>query len=379
MSRLHPSAEVRDPIGILGIACTPWLPESDAVLDELVFDATFAALRQAGVRKQDLGLSVTSSLDVWDGRSISSGLTNAAAGGYLAQSYRIEGDAGQAIIAAAQAIVAGDAEVAVAVGVYNPEISTDPMDRRAFLGQVSNLAFEPHADRPVGLTAETILGLHAARALAAGDLTEHQLAELAAAEITRGSGSERAVRRHAVTGADVLASAPVNGALRELMLPAEATGAIAVVLGSLARSRRAASVRAILTGWGQGTADSAAAAQWLYDPAASARRAGAEAYSRAGLIDPAAELGAVELTAGTPALIEPVLEALGLAKGLARDRVNPSGGVRSTYPGIANGALRLLETVLWLEQHGGRAASHSSELLTGPVADTATVLVVEAI
>lgn len=378
MSRLHPSPAARDPIGVLGIACTPWLAESDAVLDELAFDATYAALRAAGVRKQDLGLSVTASLDVFDGRSISSGLTNAAAGGYLADSYRIEGDAGQAVIAAAQAIAAGDAELAVAVGVYNPEVSVAPEERRAFLGQLSNLAFEPHADRPVALTAETILGLHAGRALDAGDLTELQLAELAAAEITRGCGSERAVRRRAVTAADVLASAPVNGVLRELMLPAEATGAIAVVLGSLARSRRTASVRAVLTGWGQATADTTSGGQWLLDPAASARRAAAEAYARAGLVDPAAEIDAVELTAATPALLEPLLEALGLAKSPARDRANPSGGVRSTYPGVANGALRLLEAVIALEGHGGRAAVHSTELLTGPVADTATVFVVEA-
>jgi acetyl-CoA acetyltransferase len=363
---------------ILGIGCTAWLPESDAVLDELVFDATSAALREAGVRKPDLGLSVTASLDVFDARSISCGLTNAAAGGYLAQSYRIEGDAGQAIIAAAQAIAAGDAEVAVAVGVYNPEVSTpDPVARRAFLGQLSNLAFEPHADRPVALTADTMFALHAARAIADGVLTEAQLAELAAAEITRGAPGPHALRRAPVSAAQVLASPRVNGALRELMLPAEATGAIAVVLGSLPRARRAAHVRAVLTGWGQATADTTAAGQWLFDPAAATRRAAAAAYARAGLVDPASEIDALEVTVATPALLGPVCEALGLEK--LADRANPSGGVRSCYPGVANGALRLLEAVRGLEQGGRRAVAQSSDLLTGTVADTATVLVVEAI
>jgi len=223
-----------------------------------------------------------------------------------------------------------------------------------------------------------LLGMHAGAVMAAGDLTEHQLAELAAAEISRGASGGRAGRRHAVGAADVLASAPVNGVLRELMLPAEATGAIAVVLGSLARSRRAATVRALLTGWGQATGDTTGGAAWLRDPAASARRAATEAYARAGLLDPGLEVDAVELTAATPALIEPVLEALGLVKGLACDRVNPSGGVRSTYPGVANGALRLLEAVCWLQGSGGRSVVHATELLTGPVCDTATVLVVEA-
>ncbi|MDN5748577.1 MAG: hypothetical protein L0H64_08715, partial [Pseudonocardia sp.] len=256
MSGLNPSAASQDPVPVLGIAATPLVAESDAVLDELVFDAVSRALREAGVRKQELGLSVTASLDVYDGRSISSGLTNAASGGYLAQSYRIEGDAGQAIIAAAQAIAAGDADLAVAVGVYNPEVSAP--DRRAFLQQISNLGFEPHFDRPVGLSAETVLGLHAGRVVDSGELTEEELAEIAAAEINRGAAGPRALRAARVTAADVLASAPVNGPLRELMLPAESTGAIAVVLGSLARARRALHSRAVLTGWGQGTSGTTA-------------------------------------------------------------------------------------------------------------------------
>ncbi|MGQ0467347.1 MAG: hypothetical protein ACT4QG_18780 [Sporichthyaceae bacterium] len=377
MRRLNPSSAARDPIVVLGVAGTPWLVESDAVLDELVFEATSNALRAAGVRKHELGLSVTASLDVLDARSISCGLTNAAAGGYLAQSYRIEGDAGQAIVAAAQAIAAGDAELAVAVGVYNPEISAPPAERRAFLGQLSNLAFEPHADRPIGLTAECLLGLHAARALADGAITETQLAELAAAEICRGVTSPQALRRTAVDPPAVLASPRINGVLRELMLPAEATGAIAVVLGSVPRARRAADARAVLTGWGQATADTTSSGQWLFDPAASARRAATEAYARAGLIDPASEVDLVELTAATPALIAPLCEALSLDK--AVDAVNPSGGARSCYPGIANGGLRLVEAIRALDNGGRRAVVHSTELLTATVTDTATVLVVEAI
>jgi acetyl-CoA acetyltransferase len=372
---LHPSASARDPIPVLGIAATPLVPESDAVLDELVFDAVSRALSEAGIRKQELGLSVTASLDVFDGRSISSGLTNAASGGYLAQSYRIEGDAGQAIIAAAQCIAAGDADLAVAVGVYNPEVSAP--DRRAFLQQISNLGFEPHFERPIGLTAETMLALHAGSVVDSGGITEERLAEIAAADITRGSSRALAARQSPVGAAEVLASPLVNGILRELMLPAESTGAVAVVFGSLARARRARQPRAVLTGWGQSTADTTPGGQWLSDPARAARRAAEEAYGRAGVDEPGGEIDAVELTAATPALIDPILDALALAKSAVE--VSPSGGAASAFPGVANGALRLLEAVCWLEENGGMAVSHSTDLLTGPVAETATVLVLEAI
>lgn len=374
MAGLNPSAAAQDPIPVLGLAATPLVPESDAVLDELVFDAVSRALREAGIGQPELGLSVTASLDVYDGRSISAGLTNAAAGGYLAQSYRIEGDAGQAVVAAAQAVAAGDADVTLAVGVYNPEVSA--RDRRAFLQQISNLGFEPHADRPVGLTAETVFGLHAAHVVERGELTEGRLAELAAEAINRGAGRPRAARGP-VTAAQVAASAPVNGLLRELMLPAEATGAIAVVLGSLARSRRARRPRAVLTGWGQSTGDAAADGRWLTDPAAPARRAGREAYRRAGITDPAGRIGAAELTAATPALLAPTVDALGLAGSTVC--INPSGGVASCFPGVANGALRLLEAVDWLDRNGGTAVSHSTDLLTGTITQTATVLVLEAV
>lgn len=380
MSRLNPSATAQDPVPVLGIASTPWRYESDAVLDELVFDATSTALREAGVRKQDVGLSVTASLDLYDGRSISSGLTNAASGGYLAQSYRVEGDLGQAIVAAAQAIAAGDAEVALAVGIYNPEVSeADPSARRRFLQQIANHGFEPHADRPVGLTADVVLALHAGLAVDSGVLTEQQLAEIAAEEITRGAARPGSARPAAVTAEEVLASERISDPLRELMLPAETTGAVAVVLGSLARARRALAARAVLTGWGQASSDTTAGGQWLTDPAAATRRAALEAYRRAGLSDPAQQIGAAELTAATPALLAPTLEALDLAKSLPAGAVEPSGGVRSAYPGVANGGLRLLETVRWLEERGGRAVSHSADLLTGTVTDTATVLVVEGV
>lgn len=378
MPGLNPSARVADPIPILAVATTPLVSESDAVLDELVFDAVSEALRQAGIRKHEIGLSVTASLDVYDGRSISSGLTNAASGGYLAQSYRIEGDAGQAIIAAAQTIAAGDADLTLAVGVYNPEV-TGPA-RRDFLQQISNYAFEPHFDRPVALNAETIFGMHACAVLDTGVLTARQMAELAAAAISRGAAGPRAARSSA-TATDVLGSAPVNGVLRELMLPAQATGAIAVVLGSLARSRRARHPRAVLTGWGQATSETTASGQWLTDPVQAGRRAAREAYARAGIVDPIEAIAMVELTAATPALLAPTLDALGLTGGVAE--VCPSGGVASCYPGVANGALRLLETVSWLEANAdgsrAQAVSHSSDLLTGTIADTATVLVVEGV
>lgn len=106
-----------DDVHVVGVASTAWRDEHDAMLDELVFDCVSAALREAGLRKHEVDLSVLASMDVYDARAISSAITTPAAGGYLTDSYRIEGDAGQAIVAATMAIRAGDADRAVAHSV----------------------------------------------------------------------------------------------------------------------------------------------------------------------------------------------------------------------------------------------------------------------
>lgn len=370
------------PVHVVGIAATQFVPEHDAMLDELVFEAVHAALREAGLRKQEAGLAVTASMDVLDGRSISSGLTVAASGGYLNDSYRVEGDSGVALNAAAQAVAAGDVEVAIAVGVHNPETrSADGAGLRSFTEQISNLAFEPVFDRPVGLTAETVYGLHASYAVEQGRTTQEAMAAFAAEEINRGAALGRSVRRNVVSGDDVLSSAGVAWPLHDLMLPGHSTGAVAVVLASPARAGRCQGRSARITGLGHATGAYTWGADWLTDAGAATRRAAEQAYRTAGLDDPRESVAYAELSAPTPALHTDYLAALGLASSLTTKDVNMSGGMRSNYPGLANGGLRLLEAVEQLEHlsSGARAVSHSVDTVTGLVSEDVSVLVVEAV
>jgi acetyl-CoA acetyltransferase len=368
-----------DPVHIAGISTTSWLPEQNAVVDELVYDAVSQALSSASLNRHEIGLTVTASMDLFDGRSISSGLTNSASGGYLKDSYRLESDVGTAIIAAAQAISAGDVDVAVAVGAYNPETSAAGRERHSFLEQLSNFAFDAHFARPIGLTARSSYGLHASWAMSEQETTLELLAELAAREINIAFSSPRSMRRSAVTASEVLASLQVSYPLTELMLPAYSTGAAAVVLASPARAARANSRGAIITGVGHSTSSYLENTEWLRDPGASTARAAAAAYRTAGLLDPAAVIRLVEFTAPSIALYQPLLDALGLDKNLPHENVNPSGGAAANYPGLANGALRLLEVVERLEDRPALEAGvvHSVDTITGTAALDSTVLVVE--
>ncbi|RHW28341.1 hypothetical protein D0Z08_05050 [Nocardioides immobilis] len=362
------------PVHVVGAASTRFLPEHDAMLDELVFEAVYKALRECGLRKQDLGLSVLASMDVLDGRSISSGLTNSAAGGYLGDSFRVEGDAGLAIVCAAQAIASGDVEVAVAVGVYNPERSGGAATRRAFVEQVSNLGFEPHFDRPIAMTANASYALQAGYGLV--DRTVADYATLAADEISRGGGLERSLRRFAATQDDVLASVPIAWPLHELMLPAYSTGAVAIVLASPARAGRCLGRDARLTGLGHATGGYTWPGEWLTDPGATSRRAARMALAQAAVSPDQIELA--EISAPTPALHRPYVDALGVG---GETTINASGGLRSNFPGLANGALRLLEVVdlLSVRPRGTTAVSHSVDTETGIVSEDVTLLVAEAI
>ncbi|OBG89434.1 hypothetical protein A5699_13580 [Mycobacterium sp. E802] len=369
-----------DPVHVVGLAATTFLPEHDAMLDELVFDVVFRGLKEAGLRKQEVGLSVLASLDVVDGRSISAGLTTAATGGYLSDAFRVEGDSGVAICAAAEAVAAGDAEVAVAVVVHNPETRSHDADQRnRFAAQVSNLAFEPHFDRPVGMTADVALALQAGHQVNSGHVSVHELADLAATEITRGASRARSVRRERVGSDDVLSSAPVTWPLHELMLPAASTGAIAVVLASPARAGRCLGRNARITGFGHATGSYTWSGSWLADPAATTRRAVQSALATAGLSADDCAPVVVEATALTPALHRPIVAALGIDEQSAA-QINPSGGVRANHPGLANGALRLLEVIEHLQDHpnGSLGVAHSVDAITGPVSDDVTAFVVEA-
>lgn len=368
-----------DPVHVAGIATTSWLPEHNAVVDELVYHAVSEALDAASINRHEIGLTVTASMDLYDGRSISSGLTNSASGGYLKDSYRLESDVGTAIIAAAQAIASGDVDVAVAVGAYNPETSATGTDRQLFLEQLSNFAFDAHFARPVGLTAAASYGMHASWALSEQKTTLNRLAELAAREIGVAASSPRSMRTSSVTAADVLASHPVATPLTELMLPAYSTGAAAVVLASPARAARASSRGAIITGVGHATGAYLESTEWLRNPEASTARAAAAAYRTAGIANPADTVGLVEFTAPSIALYQPLLDALGVNKNLDHGFINPSGGAAANYPGLANGVLRLLEVVERLEDQSDRRTGvvHSVDTITGTAALDSTVLVVE--
>jgi acetyl-CoA acetyltransferase len=365
---------VSDDVYVVGSAWSNVESDADQQLDELVFDVASAALRSAGAARHQVDVSIVSSLDLYDGRSISNALTAPAAAGYLNEEFRVEGDAMAALIFAIATLRSGRADTALVVGMHIPEIATsDELALARFREKVSSYTFDAHLDRPVGMTSEVTLGLHAEALLARGAVNVPDLAAQCAAEITAGA-SGRGTRPPA-TAADVLESAPVVGPLTTLMLPATSAGLGAVVLSVGATARRYRGARARVTGWGWATSPATSQPGWLDDPAAATRRAADQAYALAGL-DPA-QIAAAELTDLSPCLTPEIASALRLGA-LDPPGRNPSGGIRGNYPGIANGILRLIELtdVIADGPDGLQGVAHSVDDLCGLISSTASVLTV---
>lgn len=345
--------------------------------DELLFDCTATALRQAGLRKSDVDLAIVASLDLYDGLSMSNVFTNGAAAGWLTGEYRIEGDSAVALESAVAALRSGDSDVAVVAGLHAPQIAA--AQRLQFDQQVSNLCFDPIYERRLGVTAAALYAIHTRWSIDQGQLSAADLATIAAEEICRGAENPRGGRTKAVSESDVAASTLVASPLTELMLPPTTGGAVVLVLAAPDRAAHCRQRRARLAASATVSGPSIASQDWLSDPAGPAARASDKALTRAGLTRDA--VTTIEMTAATPALVRPMTAALG-ADGLSPADVNPSGGARSWCPGVANGALRLIEAVERMESHGqpgDYALVHSTEMVTGPVGANTTVWVVQSL
>jgi hypothetical protein len=356
---------------VVGSAWTTVPGTTDLQLDELVFEVTARALRSAGLTRHQIGVSVISSLDLYDARSISNALTAPAAAGYLNEEFRIEGDAMLALVFGLSTLAAGQAENAVVVGLHVPEIASGhEADIRRLREQVSAYTFDAHLDRPVGMSAHATLGLQAALAVDSGAISVSDLAQRAAADITR--GAEGRGTRAPASAEQVLDSPPAAAPLTELMLPASSAGVGAVVLSTGVQARRCPEPQARIAGFGMSTAPATSNDLWLTKPGATTAHAATQAYGRAGVADPGS-IELAELTDLSPALTDELVQSLQL-DGAA---VNPSGGVRSNHPGIANGLLRTIEASERCAGGIGLAVAHTTDDLMGLVSSTATVLVLE--
>ncbi len=339
-------------IAVIGSALrTPDNPDAQS-LEELLFDVTQAALKDAGLTIDDIDGIVVASNDQMDGRAISIMAASGSVGG-VGRDILSTPSAGE------HAFVMG--ALRVASGQYRTQliVSWSPTEADS-QSEVERIGADPYFHRRLPLDDLSAYALQAT-ALAAKAPGVNEIARAIA-------GREGAIAGREGAKAKTSALAFRRWPLTSAMTPPPATGAVALVLASedfaAPRGGRVAWVRgmnwATETGF-LGDRDLSTA------PALEAAARGA--YEEAGVASPRETIQVVEVGDATPYQQLLALEALGISargqwasdvKAGAFDfgdklKINPSGGSRAVNAVFCNGLVRIAEAA---NQVRGCAGAH---------------------
>lgn len=370
-------------IGVIGYALVGFGDDVTLGSDELTFQASKSALDMSGISRDDLGATVISSIDAYDGITISNGLMAPAGGGYEKDATRIQGGGVGALFSAFASILSRSAEFALVAGADAVRYDDDV---------ISNSSYDPFFRRPVGMFNVPSYALVATSLIREYGATEDDFA-LAAAKCYEAAAKNQHAHRKAVrTVEEVKASPYVFWPLRALEIAPISKGAAAIVLASEEKAKALSEAPIWVTGIGGGTNPYYGKWDDLMD-LKGLRHASRQAYRMAGITDPAAEIDAAEIFAPFAPFEIPAMEALGLCKkqqsvGLLRDRitafdgakpVNPSGGTVGTNPPSCGGIFRTIQAAQYLKQNANarRVVVQDSDINLGFFGETYHVAVLE--
>ncbi len=352
---------IANKVAIVGMGCTPFAEHWDQSFDDLVVDATAAALTAAGLGRADVDA-------YWLGTAQGgmSGIT-------LARPLQLEGKpvtrvenfcatGSEALRAASYAVASGAYDVAVAVGAEKVKDSGL---------QGLNAEPPPNDGTLRTVTAAAMFSMVApayARRYGVDDATMREvLARIAVKNHANGARNPRAQFRRAVSVDDVCRAPVVAGRLGVLDCAGVADGAAAAVVVRAGDARRFTDrplyVKALSLVAGNGSGLSDPTYDYTHFPECAA--AAADAYAQAGITDPRRQLALAEVhDCFTPTELV-LMEDLGFS---ARGRawhdvlddvftlhgelpVNPDGGLKSFgHPVGASGLRMMFECWLQLRE-----------------------------
>jgi acetyl-CoA C-acetyltransferase len=329
-------------------------------LDDMVFEATRAALLDSGITQKEIDSVVLVGCDEFDGHSISSMLVAAAGGSYLKDEIKVTDDGIYGVILAAMRILSGLYDLSVIVSWCKPS--------EAPVSNVMNMRWDPFYHRPFGLNHISTAALMAGAYLDRYKGSDAAAAAVAVKNRANGARNQNAHLQKSVTIDDVRSSAPVSWPLRALDCAPESDGACALVLASAKKTREIKQKPVWLEGFGWAVDSYYLGERDLAD-SPSLRVAAGMAYRQAGIENPIREIDMAEICDFTSYYELIACEALGLCgaggaahllqEGTTRREgafpVNPSGGLLSSNPFVAAGLFRAVEVYL---QVSGRAGRH---------------------
>ena len=340
--------------GVIGVAIMPRVTGDRRSLEELLYDVSQLALRDAGLGIDDIDGIVVASNDQYDGRAISVMAASGSVGG-------VDRDILSTPSAGEHAFIMG--ALRVASGQYRTQLvlAWSPTEASP-LAEAQRLAADPYFHRRLPLDEPASHALQASAVIAAVP---------GAAEMAR-AVAEKNRRNGARAYPDLLRAVPPASAsrwpLEDGMVSEPVTGAAALVLASEAYAReRGLADAAWIAGMGWATEPSFLGDRNLAEtPALQA--AARQAYDEAGISDPMSAADMAEIADATPYQELLAYEALGLAPRsrwgacIANDvfgpqgkvPVNLSGGALSLNPVYCTGLIRIAEAANQVRGRSGR-------------------------
>jgi acetyl-CoA C-acetyltransferase len=343
--------------GVIGVAIMPSVSGDAQSLEELLYEVTQRALKDAGLVIEDIDGIVVGANDQYDGRAISVMMASGSVGG-------VDRDILSTPSAGEHAFVMG--ALRVACGQYRTQLvlAWSPTEAGS-LPEVQRLAADPIFHRRLPLDE---MGAHAMQANALMATVPNVEAFARGVANKNGSNGRAAYPAEA---AGRTATKLIRWPLEPGTLPIPVTGAVAMVLASEEFVTEHAKPVAWIAGMGWATEPPFLGDRDLTTtPAMEA--AAKQAYGEAGITDPANAFDVAEVADATPYQELLAYEGLGLAARAewgatvadgrfgpnGRLPVNLSGGALTLNPVYCTGLIRIAEIA---RQVLGRAGPHQKQ------------------
>ncbi len=342
-------------VGVIGTGVTYFNKNNRKQrLEEMIFEASYNALDNAGVKREQIDGLVIAACDELDGRSISSMLTATPAGGYLKDEIKVTDEGAYAVFLGAMRVLAKDLEIALVVS-WN-KTSEGPIDN------VMSMRWEPFFHRGLGLNHITSAALMANQYMEKYEISEKIPAMIVEKNINNGNDNPLIMEKRNLSFTQVLDSEVISWPIKKEETGPLVDTACAIVLASEKKCEELGVQPIWIEGMG-----SAIDTYYIGDRDLSSlealKIAAQKAYLMAGINDPLNQLDVVELHDLTPYHELIAYEGLGFCKhGYAsklindgvtypggRLPVNLSGGTLSANPFFCGGLIRFLEAYYQLK------------------------------
>ncbi len=346
-------------VGVIGVSQTKFEGDkSDQAITEMVFEIVQKALNDAGVGRDDLDSIVTSSVDLWDGRTASNQMLADVVGSIMKPESRVAGDGLGAALQGMMTILAGASEITLVVSQCRGSMG-DPYG-------ISNWVFDPIYQQPLGLDYLSASALQANHYMNRLGVTQEDCARVVVKNLSDAINNPYAQVTREITVDEVMDSPMWAYPIKEMDSAPVSDGACALVLASQEKAKTLSNKPVWILGVGSCVESHSLGDRDLSDGEALVK-ASQKAYEMAGIHDPLKELDVAELSAAF-SYQEPLwTELLGfcdrgmggkiLEQGLTslggELPVNPSGGMIAGNPVTVAGLIRLVEAVLQIRGEAG--------------------------